>query len=103
MGALFIWMCVVVMRRLPEVRKALKSKRGMGQTAAGAFIGPFVGVTLSMVAVAYTQAGIAQTLMSLMPVFIIPAIWVLYKQKTSWRGVLGAIVAVIGVAILLLV
>ena len=103
MGALFIWTCVIVMRRLPEVRKALKSKKGMGQTAAGAFIGPFVGVTLSMVAVAYTQAGIAQTLMSLMPVFIIPAIWVLYKQKTSWRGVLGAIVAVIGVAILLLV
>ena len=103
MGALFIWMCVVVMRRLPEVRKALKSKKGMGHTAAGAFIGPFVGVTLSMIAVAYTQAGIAQTLMSLMPVFIIPAIWVLYKQKTSWRGVLGAIVAVIGVAILLLV
>ncbi len=103
MGALFIWMCVVVMRRLPEVRKALKSKKGMGHTAAGAFIGPFIGVTLSMVAVAYTQAGIAQTLMSLMPVFIIPAIWMLYKQKTSWRGVLGAIVAVIGVVILLLV
>jgi len=103
MGALFIWTCIIVMGRLPEVRKALKNKKGMGQTAAGAFIGPFVGVTLSMVAVAYTQAGIAQTLMSLMPVFIIPAIWVLYKQKTSWRGVLGAIVAVIGVAILLLV
>ncbi|GAG97393.1 unnamed protein product [marine sediment metagenome] len=26
MGALFIWTCVVVMRRLPEVRKALESK-----------------------------------------------------------------------------
>jgi len=103
MGALFIWTYVIVMRRLPEVRKALKSKKGMEQTAAGAFIGPFVGVTLSIVAVAYTQAGIAQTLMSLMPVFIIPAIWVLYKQKTSWRGMMGAIVAVIGVAILLLV
>ncbi len=103
MGALFIWTYVIVMRRLPEVRKALKSKKGMGHTAAGAFIGPFIGVTLSMIAVAYTQAGIAQTLMSLMPVFIIPAIWVLYKQKTSWRGVLGAIVAVIGVVILLLV
>jgi len=103
MGALFIWTSVIVMRRLPELRKALKSKKGMGHTAAGAFIGPFIGVTLSMIAVAYTQAGIAQTLMSLMPVFIIPAIWVLYKQKTSWRGVLGAIVAVIGVVILLLV
>jgi len=62
-----------------------------------------LGVTLSMVAVTYTQAGIAQTLMSLMPVLIIPIVWVLYKQRTSWRGILGAVVAVIGVAILLII
>jgi drug/metabolite transporter (DMT)-like permease len=57
-------------------------------------------MTLSMVALTYTQAGIAQTLMSLMPVFIIPVIWIVYKEKTSWRGILGALVAIIGVAIL---
>jgi len=54
------------------------------------------------VAVAYTEAGVAQTLMSLMPVFIIPLVWVLYRQKTSLQGMSGAVVAVIGVAILLL-
>jgi drug/metabolite transporter (DMT)-like permease len=59
-------------------------------------------MTLSMVAVADTQAGIAQTLMSLMPVFIIPVIWIIYREKTNWRGILGAIVAIIGVAILFL-
>jgi drug/metabolite transporter (DMT)-like permease len=74
----------------------------MKYTAAGAFIGPFVGMTLSMVAVAYTQAGIAQTLMSLMPVMIIPLVWVVYKEKTNWRGILGAVIAVIGVALLFL-
>jgi drug/metabolite transporter (DMT)-like permease len=71
-------------------------------TAAGAVVGPFVGMTLSMVAVANTQPGIAQTLMSLMPIFIIPVIWIIYRERTSWRGILGALIAVIGVAILFL-
>ncbi|KYK27065.1 MAG: hypothetical protein AYK23_00480 [Candidatus Proteinoplasmatales archaeon SG8-5] len=102
-GALFVWIVVVFAGKLPQLRKALKNRRGMAETSAGAFIGPFIGVTLSMVAVLYTQAGVAQTLMSLMPVFIIPVIWVLFRQRTSWRGILGAIVAVVGVAILFLV
>ena len=103
LGALFVWMAALIGGRLQELREALNSKEGLKYTAAGAFIGPFMGVTLSMVAVTYTQAGIAQTLMSLMPIFIIPVVWILYGQKTSWRGVLGAAVAVIGVAILFMV
>jgi drug/metabolite transporter (DMT)-like permease len=56
-----------------------------------------------MVAVTYTDAGVAQTLMSLMPVLIIPLVWVVYRQRTGWRGILGAVIAVIGVAILFLI
>jgi len=56
-----------------------------------------------MIAVTYTQAGIAQTLLSLMPVMIIPVVCLLYKQKTSWRGILGAVTAIIGVAIIFLI
>jgi drug/metabolite transporter (DMT)-like permease len=41
-------------------------------------------------------------LMSLMPVFMIPVIWVIYKEKTNWRGIAGAVLAVVGVAILFL-
>ena len=102
LGALFVWIVAVAARRLPELRKAIRSKEGIGETAAGAFMGPFLGVTLSMVAVTYTEAGVAQTLMSLMPVLIIPVVWILYKQRTSLRGILGAAVAVIGVSILFL-
>jgi drug/metabolite transporter (DMT)-like permease len=90
------------MGKLPELQKAIRNKEGIKYTAAAAFVGPFVGMTLSMVAIAYTQAGIAQTLMSLMPVIIIPVMWIIYRERTSWRGILGAIVAVIGVAILFL-
>ena len=74
----------------------------MRDTTVAAVLGPFVGVTLSMVAVTYTQTGVAQTLLSLMPVMIIPIVWRLYGQRTSWRGILGAITAVIGVATLFL-
>ncbi len=102
-GALFVWSCALVAGRFSKLRQALNDKKAISHTAAGAFLGPFLGVTFSMVAVTYTQAGIAQTLMSLMPVLIIPVVWVLYKQKTSWRGILGAAVAVTGVAILLLI
>jgi drug/metabolite transporter (DMT)-like permease len=99
-GALFVWISLTLIGKLPDLRRALGDKSGMKHTAAAAFIGPFLGVTLSMVAVTFTQAGIAQTLMSLMPVMIIPVVWAVNKQKTSWRGILGALVAVIGVAII---
>jgi drug/metabolite transporter (DMT)-like permease len=103
LGALSLWMVLLVAGRLPELRSALNNSKGMTQTAAAAFLGPFLGVTLSMVAVTYAEAGIAQTLMSLMPVLIIPVVWALYKQKTSRRGVLGAVIAVVGVSILFIV
>ena len=103
LGALFVWVVLTVAGRLPDLRKALKNREGMANATAGALIGPFMGITLSMVAVTYTETGIAQTLMSLMPVLIIPTVWILYRQKTSWRGMLGAAIAVVGVAILFLI
>lgn len=103
LGTLFIWTLAVFSRKLPDLQKAAKDRQGIRFAAAGAILGPFVGMTLSMVAVAYTEAGIAQTLMSLMPVIIIPLVWIIYREKTSIRGILGAAMAVIGVAILFLI
>lgn len=101
-ATLFVWMCALLWGRLPELHKAAKDREGMKHTAGGALIGPFVGMTLSMVAVAYAQAGVAQTLMSLAPVIIIPVVWMIYRERTDWRGILGAVIAVIGVAVLFL-
>ncbi len=98
----FFLIAVLVMRKTGEVRGALSDKEGMKATLAGTIIGPFLGVWTFMVAVTYAKAGVAATLGSLMPVFIILVVYVLYRQKTSWRGVAGAVIAIVGVAILML-
>jgi drug/metabolite transporter (DMT)-like permease len=102
LAGVFVWTCALFAGKLSDLHQAARDRQGIKYTAAGAVVGPFVGMTLSMVAVAYTEAGIAQTLMSLMPVLIIPVVWIIYRERTNWRGIIGAVVAIIGVAILLL-
>lgn len=102
LATLFVWICALSFRKLPELQKTAKNKDGLKYVVGGTLIGPFLGMTLSMFAVAYTQTGIAQTLMSLMPLIIIPLMWVISREKTNKRGIIGAIVAVLGVAILFL-
>jgi drug/metabolite transporter (DMT)-like permease len=99
-AAIFVWIALIVAGKLPSVISSFKDKKAISSTFGGAFFGPFLGVWLSMIAVTYALVGVAQTLMSLMPVMVIPVVWVLYKQKTTLRGLLGAVVAVIGVAII---
>lgn len=62
------------------------------------FFGPFVGVSLSLMAVEYANAGIASTLMALTPVLIIVPYSLINKQKIKLQEVVGTIVTVIGVA-----
>ncbi|UCE37540.1 MAG: DMT family transporter [Thermoplasmata archaeon] len=101
-GAIFVWICIIAMGKFHEMKSGFSDRRAIKLTSAGAFVGPFLGVWLSMVAVTYALAGIAMTLMALTPVIIIPMVWVLYREKTTSRGILGALVAVCGVAILFL-
>jgi drug/metabolite transporter (DMT)-like permease len=90
---------VTILARWTSVFKATRNKQGMQLTALGAFFGPFLGVSFSLVAIKYTEAGIASTIMALVPVFIIiPAVF-LYKQKVTPAEIIGAIVSVAGVAL----
>lgn len=102
-AVIFFWIAMLVVRKMPEVLKGFKDRKAIGSMFGGAIFGPFMGVWLSMVAVSYALAGIAATLMSLMPIMIIPIVWLLYRQGTNWRGILGAIIAIIGVAVIFLV
>lgn len=101
-AGLAVWVGLLVAGKCATVLGSLSDRRATGATFGGAIFGPFLGVWLSMVAISYTYTGVAATLMSLMPVIVIPIVWVLYRQKTSWRGFLGAVVAIAGVAILFL-
>ena len=103
LGALFVWMAIMFLGKMNEIKKALADRKSMSMVTAGAFIGPFIGVTLSTIAAYLVAVGVAQTLMSLMPVFIIPVVWYAYRQRTSWLGIAGACTAVVGVAVLFLI
>jgi len=88
--------------RWPRVRAALSDGRAMMSTGVGAFFGPFLGVSLSLVAVQFTEAGVAATLMSLAPILIIPVSIVFFKEHVGWPSAIGAAVAVGGSALLFL-
>ena len=103
LGAFSVWIVMLLGGRLVELRKAVSNRKAMDLMVVAAIAGPFLGVIFSMVAVTHAEASVAQTLMSLGPVIIIPVVWVLYRQKTSWQGIIGALIAVIGVSILFLV
>lgn len=71
-------------------------------TAAGSIFGPFLGITFSLIAIEYTKVGIAATIMAIVPVLMLPLVHYIYKEQLSMRAIIGACVAVGGVAILFL-
>jgi len=86
----------------PRVLSAIRDSRAMTRTALGAVFGPFLGVSLSLVAVSYTKAGVAATLMALSPVIILAPACLVMKERVSLRAIGGAVVAVAGTALLFL-
>lgn len=87
---------------LLPLRKGLADRKGMTAAVATTIFGPFAGVGISLMAVQYTAAGIASTLMALTPIIIIlPAYW-LFRQPITPKSVLGALISVIGVSLFFL-
>jgi len=101
-ATLAIWIVAMFRGEIVGTVKKLTDRKALYALLGAAFLGPTIGVWLSLVAVKHTQAGIAATLMSIFPVVIIPLAMIVHKERPTYRSVLGAIVAVIGVAMLFL-
>ncbi|GAB4342503.1 MAG: DMT family transporter [Calditrichia bacterium] len=102
-AALILWPLSLTSRRVKNPFRMLKSDlTALRLLLTGVFFGPFVGVTLSLVSVKYTDTGIAATLMSTVPVIMLPLVVWLEKERLTWRAVWGAVVTVAGVALLFL-
>ncbi len=84
---------------LPAV---IKDRKAMKWLIVGSIFGPFLGVSFSLMAVQHTKAGIAQTIMSLVPVLIIPPSLLINKEKPKVREIIGALIAVAGVTVFFL-
>jgi drug/metabolite transporter (DMT)-like permease len=89
-------------RAWPAVVVAIRDRRAMLILAVGSLVGPFLGVILSMIAVRYCQAGVAATILSTMPVLVLPLVVLVYGERVSLRAAAGAAVSVVGVALLVL-
>lgn len=84
-----------------RVARAMRNTKALGQTAAGAVIGPFIGVSLSLKTLHYLSTGVASTFLSLTPVAIIPFSIFLHKEHVSARAMAGAVIAVSGIYLLM--
>ncbi len=85
-----------------SLRRNLADGKSMTTAVLTTIFGPFVGVGLSLLAVQYTGAGIASTLMALTPIIIIlPAYWI-FKQPVTLKSIVGALISVAGVSLFFL-
>ncbi len=83
--------------------KILKYKKdALKYIIIGSVIGPFLGITFSLIAVANTYVGIASTLMATVPIVMLPIIRFYYRKKLSVISIVGAFIAVFGIAVLFL-
>ncbi|MBM4398325.1 MAG: DMT family transporter [Deltaproteobacteria bacterium] len=109
-GATFIRLlaAVVVLAAvgLPGLRVArwlapLRPARSLGTLVVASFVGTFLGIWLSMAALAYTDVAVASVLNSTSPLFVLPIWAIVSGERPSGPAVLGAIAAVAGVAVLM--
>ena len=93
---------LLLRKELLSAAGKVRDRRGMLYAILTTFFGPFLGVSLSLMAVQYAKAGIASTLMALTPVLIIVPYALIHHQKISLREVIGTFVTVTGVALFFL-
>jgi len=89
---------ITLLRRWGNVASAIRNPPAMKALVLGAFFGPFLGISFSLLAVKFTQAGIASTIMAIVPILILaPSAWI-YKEKITIVEIAGAVLSVAGVA-----
>ncbi len=99
---MMIFLAVIVKKYKNPVKIYSNDRKALFATIIGTILGPFLGITFSLISIEYTKVGIASTLMAMVPVIMLPLVRYYYKESLSWRAISGAFLAVGGVAILFL-
>lgn len=98
-GAIGFTLVLLLQKEAHTLKRFTQDRIGASNAVMATIAGPFVGVSFSLMAVLYTQAGIAQTLMALTPVFILLPSYLIFHQKISMREIIGAVISVVGVSL----
>jgi drug/metabolite transporter (DMT)-like permease len=99
-----LWVFTLFQKQARQTyEQARKQPRAVPLILGGAILGPFLGVSLSLFSLQRADAGVASTLSSLAPIFLLPISYFIFKERFGWTAILGTMMALAGVALLFLV
>jgi drug/metabolite transporter (DMT)-like permease len=101
-AAVAVWILGAATGQVARTLAAMSDRRAALFMTGGAFFGPFLGVTLSLTALRYIEAGVAASITAFYPVLTILISSRFHGERLTWRTLLGALVAVGGVVVLFL-
>ncbi|MDA3815799.1 MAG: DMT family transporter [Prolixibacteraceae bacterium] len=90
---------ITLMKRWGGVVRGVKDRKASKALVVGSFFGPFLGVSLGMIAFKLTSVGIASTLMATVPVFILLPSHLIFKEKLMLNEIIGAFISVAGIVV----
>lgn len=99
MGLIGFGVTLLFLRKWKNMTRFFTDLRGAAAAMGAILLGPFFGVSLSLMAVGMTNAGVAQTLMSLTPILILWPSRLMFGTKVSMQEVVGAVIAVAGASL----
>ena len=91
-GGLLLW------RVKPQSRPVI-SGRLLGGVAIAAFFGTYLAIWLQQIALKYSPAGIAQSLLATSPIMVLPMALVI-GERVTLRASCGALLALVGIWLL---
>lgn len=98
-GTIGFALIILLSGRLKNFKEGIKDGKAVGTTFLGSIFGPFIGVSLSLMAIQHTNTAIASTIMATTPIIILIPYFFLYHKKITPVEVLGAVLSVVGVSL----
>lgn len=99
-----LWVLTLLQRQARQTFEQVgKQRRMVWLILGGAIFGPLLGVSLSLLSLQHADVGVASTLSSLSPIFLLPIGYIIFKERFGWPAVVGTMMALAGVAVLFLV
>lgn len=103
-AAVAIWLLTLFSGQVRHTIQTLRSNPlGVRFMMLAVVFGPVLGVWFSLASVKYAaNIGVASTLQSLPPIFLIPIGYFFFKERVTGRAIVGTLLALTGVGILFL-
>lgn len=101
-GAIALVVFALARGRLALWTRGLAQRRVLWRLAIASALGPFLAIWLMLIALQQAPVGVALTLLSMAPLWLLPLGAIFQRDIPSGREVFGALLAIAGIAALLL-